>query len=84
MTEKEKRDKAVDEFAAEMKLRLDEKDRQGFTGMFDCDIIDQIGLRMCYKATKLATIDTKSWAEFEKHSIDLGNFAMMAWYYKKN
>ena len=66
MTDKEKLDKAVDDFAERMKMRLDEKREQGYTGWNDYSVA--FFMRRFFWRLDEKTVSI----------IDLCNFLMMA------
>jgi hypothetical protein len=74
MTEIEKLCNAVDEFAAAMKLRLIQKQKEGFRG-WNTDI-NSIPLRLSQMAERVYLLGKGS---EKKTLIDVANFAMMIW-----
>jgi len=72
MSDKQKRDAAVDAFAAEIKARLDERAAKGYTG-WDGE----------YPAQHLAAEirqDTKTTDHGQSKAVDIGARAMMLWF----
>jgi hypothetical protein len=73
MSDKEKRDNAVDAFAKEMKKRLDEKAEQGYTG-WDGEYPDHSLMDEIFK-----DVLNENYTLVEK-SVDIANRLMMLWY----
>ena len=77
MSDKQKRDKAVDDFAEAMKVRLDEKANEGYTG-WDGG----------FPTKKLReSIDRDSWKMVrdgnDDKAVDIANRCMMLWFRAK-
>ena len=72
MSEKERIDKAVDDFAEAMKARLNSKHKQGWHGWRGLSR-ETIGPRLLFNAAKgIVKLDSNS-------IIDTANFAMFLW-----
>jgi len=80
MTDKQKRDAAVDAFAAAMKARLDEKAADGFTGWDGEYPIEHLCDEIAGGATGIGVCDKNGSPWPEQDAIDIGNRAMFLWY----
>ena len=82
-TEKDKLYTAVDEFAEAMKVRLIQKQKQGFGGWDDSGIYaHSIPTRLFAKAAQMYAILNYPSLKKElkkKTLVDIANFAMMLW-----
>lgn len=82
MNEREKLCITVDEFAEEMKKRLLQKQKEGFTGWDDKNVcLEGIAARLFYKSSETYTILNFSQKKNlrKKILVDIANFAMMIW-----
>jgi len=75
MTDKEKRDKAVDEYAEAIKARLDEQASKGYTGWDGEYPRESLCMEILEDARNLLVHDGKS----RKDALDIGARGMMLW-----
>jgi len=79
-TDKQRRDKAIDAFAVEMKRTMDIKANEGYAG-WDKPYTHNVDRRLAKKALDLLQGGT---AMTPWTTIDIANFAMMLWNSKNN
>jgi len=77
VSDKDKRDAAVDDFAKAMKARLDEKAAQGYTGWDEHYPAGKLAHEIYNDAARILP-ETGGWND--KKGIDIANRAMMLWY----
>ncbi len=74
MTDKERRDKAVDAFAEAMKARLDEKAARGYKGWDGA-----YNARYLLEEVK-ADAASMTVEKDDRHAVDIANLCMMLWF----